>query len=57
MGFDELAERAKDYPPEKVACIIGISADDVRKLARDYATTQPSVIRIGVAVERHRNGG
>ena len=57
VGFDELAERAKDYPPEKVARITGIPADDVRKLARDYATTQPSVIRIGVAVERHRNGG
>ncbi len=56
-GFDELAERAKDYPPEKVARITGIPADDVRKLAREYATTQPSVIRIGVAVERHRNGG
>ncbi len=57
VGFDELAERAKDYPAEKVARITGIPADDVRKLARDYATTQPSVIRIGVAVERHRNGG
>ena len=57
VGFDELAERAKDYPPEKVARITGIAADDVRKLAREYATTQPSVIRIGVAVERHRNGG
>ena len=57
VGFDELAERAKDYPPEKVARITGIPADDVRKLAREYATTQPSVIRIGVAVERHRNGG
>lgn len=57
VGFDELAKRAKDYPPEKVARITGISADDVRKLAREYATTQPSVIRIGVAVERHRNGG
>ena len=57
VGFDELAERAKDYPPEKVARITGIPADDVRKLAREYATTQPPVIRIGVAVERHRNGG
>ncbi len=57
VGFDELAERAKDYPPEKVARITGIPAEDVRKLAREYATTQPSVIRIGVAVERHRNGG
>jgi len=57
VGYDELAERAREYPPEKVAPITGISADDIRKLARDYATTRPSVIRIGVAVERHAGGG
>src|SRR5262249_36766184 len=34
-----------------------IPADDIRKLAREYATTRPSVIRIGVAVERHTGGG
>jgi anaerobic selenocysteine-containing dehydrogenase len=57
VGYDELAERAKEYPPEKVAAITGIPADDIRKLAREYATTRPSVIRIGVAVERHSGGG
>jgi anaerobic selenocysteine-containing dehydrogenase len=56
-GYDELVQRAKDYPPEKMAAITGISADDIRKLAREYATTRPSVIRIGVAVERHAGGG
>jgi anaerobic selenocysteine-containing dehydrogenase len=40
-----------------MAAITGISADDIRKLAREYATTRPSVIRIGVAVERHAGGG
>ena len=44
-------------PPEKVAAITGIPAEDIRKLAREYATTPPSVIRIGVAVERHAGGG
>jgi anaerobic selenocysteine-containing dehydrogenase len=57
VGYDELAERAKQYPPEKVAAITGIPADDIRKLAREYASTRPSVIRIGVAVERHAGGG
>lgn len=57
VGFEELAERAKEYPPEKVAQITGIPADHVRQLAREYAKTQPSVIRIGVAIERHANGG
>jgi len=57
VGYEELVERAKDYTPEKVAGITGIPAEDIRKLAREYATTRPSVIRIGVAVERHSGGG
>lgn len=57
VGFEELAERAADYPPEKVAEMTGIAVEDIRTLAREYATTQPSVIRIGVAIERHASGG
>ena len=57
VGFDELRERAAEYPPERVAELTGVPADQVRRLAREYATTQPSVIRIGVAIERHPSGG
>jgi anaerobic selenocysteine-containing dehydrogenase len=57
LGFDELAERAVQFPPERVSQITGISADDIRTLAREYATTQPSAIRQGVALERNRGGG
>ncbi len=57
VGYDELVERAKQFPPEKVARITGIRADDILTLAREYARTRPSVIRIGVAVERHSGGG
>ncbi len=57
VGYDELVDRASEYTPEKVASITGIDAEDIRKLAREYATTRPSVIRIGVAVERHSGGG
>ena len=53
VGYDELKARAEQFPPEKVADITGIAAEDVRKLAREFATTQPSVIRMGVAIERH----
>ena len=56
-GFDELKERVSAYSPEMVAKITGIPAQDIRTLAREYATTQPSVIRIGVAIERHAGGG
>ncbi|MEQ9640143.1 MAG: molybdopterin-dependent oxidoreductase [Alphaproteobacteria bacterium] len=57
VGYDELKARVADYPPEKVSGITGIPADDVRTLAREFATTEPAVIRIGVAIERHAGGG
>lgn len=57
VGFDELAERAKDYTPEFASAETGIPVDDILRLAREYASTPPAVIRIGVAVERHAGGG
>jgi len=56
-GFDELAERAAAFPPERVEELTGVPADDVRLLAREFAASQPSAIRVGVAVENHPQGG
>ena len=47
----------KDYPPERVAQWTGIAADDIRKLAREYATVRPSVIRLNYGVQRSEGGG
>jgi anaerobic selenocysteine-containing dehydrogenase len=57
VGYDELALRVKEYSPERASKITGIPVDDIVTLAREYASTQPAVIRIGVAIERHANGG
>ena len=57
VGYDELAERVARYTPEWASEQTGIPADDIRTLAREYATSQPSMIRIGVAIERHAGGG
>lgn len=57
LGYDELAARAAEFPPERVEAITGIPAENIRKLAREYATTQPTAIRQGVAVERSPGGG
>ncbi len=57
LGFDALKERAKNRTPEWASEITGISAETIRSLAREYACTQPTAIRLGVALERHHGGG
>lgn len=57
VGFAELAEKAKEYPPEVVAGITGIPAETIVDLARRYAANTPSYIRIGNGLQHHDNGG
>lgn len=56
-GFEELAVQAEKYPPERVAEITGVPADTIVRLAREYAGTTPSFIRIGNGLQHHDNGG
>jgi anaerobic selenocysteine-containing dehydrogenase len=56
-GFAELKARAVEYPAERVAALTGIAADDIIRLAREYATTVPAVIRMNYGVQRSENGG
>jgi anaerobic selenocysteine-containing dehydrogenase len=57
LGFEELRERVRGYPPEKVARICGISAEEVVNLARDYASIKPAAIRVNYGLQRHAGGG
>ena len=57
VGFDALREKAQAYTPERVSAWTGISAEDIRKLAREYATIRPAVIRLNYGVQRSENGG
>ena len=56
VGYKELAERAKTRTPEWAEKVTGIPAEDIRRFAREYATTAPAAIRIGVALERSYGG-
>ena len=57
LGFDALAKRLEDYPPERVARICGLSVSEVVELARDYGTTRPAAIRLNYGMQRHAGGG
>src|SRR3954447_4268013 len=57
LGFDELRERAAEYPSERVAELTGLAAEEIVRLARLYAGTKPAVIHIRYGMQRHSNGG
>jgi anaerobic selenocysteine-containing dehydrogenase len=57
VGFNELRAKVQEYAPEKVSQWTGISSTDIQKLARDYATIRPAVIRMNYGVQRSENGG
>jgi anaerobic selenocysteine-containing dehydrogenase len=57
IGFDALQERLPQYPPERVSAWTGVPADDIRRLAREYATQRPAAIRVNYGVQRCQNGG
>ncbi|NUZ06645.1 molybdopterin-containing oxidoreductase family protein [Piscinibacter koreensis] len=56
-GWPKLRERALEWPPERVAATCGITADEVRGLARDYGSTAPAAIRLNYGMQRVRGGG
>jgi anaerobic selenocysteine-containing dehydrogenase len=61
LGFEQLSQRASKWPPERVAQVCGITADEVVQLARDYGTTaqrgEPVAIRTNYGLQRVRGGG
>jgi molybdopterin guanine dinucleotide-containing S/N-oxide reductase-like protein len=57
LGFDQLRAKVQEYPPQRVAQWTGIAASDIIKLAREYCTTRPAVIRLNYGVQRSERGG
>ncbi|MFQ3582415.1 MAG: molybdopterin oxidoreductase family protein [Chloracidobacterium sp.] len=57
LGFDALRERLESYAPSTVAPIVGLDEAAIVRLAREYAQTQPSAIRVNYGLQRHAGGG
>jgi anaerobic selenocysteine-containing dehydrogenase len=57
VGFDELAARAAQYPPARVAEICGIDESVVVELARAFGSTKKASIRLNYGMQRVRGGG
>ena len=57
LGWEQLRERALQWPPERAAEVCGVPAEQIRQLAKDYGTTQPAAIRLNYGMQRVRGGG
>ena len=55
IGFEELCERVRAYPPEVVAEICGIDAQDIRATARMYARAEAAIIPWGATCDMQSN--
>lgn len=56
-GFDELKAEAAKYPVDKAEELTGVPAEKIKEFARMYASTKPSILRIGYGMQRRVNGG
>ena len=55
-GFDDLKEKIKEFPPEKMEPICGIPAETLREVARMYARSRASIIFWGMGISQHVHG-
>ncbi|ROQ26334.1 formate dehydrogenase major subunit [Streptomyces sp. PanSC19] len=55
-GLDELTDLLADHPPERVAEITGVPADDIRKAARLYGRAERPAVLYGLGVTEHLHG-
>jgi len=55
-GFTDLAERLKDFAPEKMAEVCGVPAVILRTVARAYAKSRASLVFWGMGISQHVHG-
>ncbi len=57
IGWEALRERVVEWTPARTAEVTGLDEATIVELAREYATTRPSFIRLNYGMQRHAGGG
>jgi anaerobic selenocysteine-containing dehydrogenase len=57
VGWPQLRDRLREFPPERVAAVTGLPRDEIVALARLYGTVRPGLIKIADGINRNPNGG
>ncbi len=55
-GFAGLKEMVARYPPERVAQVTGVPADDIRRAARMLAGAKPATLLYAMGITQHTSG-
>ncbi len=55
-GFDEFKAVIDNYPPEKVAEVTGVSAEDIEKMAEYYGKAEAASIVYCMGITQHTSG-
>ncbi len=55
-GFEALAAKLEEYPPDKVAQITGIDAATLRQMAEMYARNKPAAVVYCMGITQHTTG-
>ncbi len=54
--LDNYIQQVSEWTPDRVAAICGLEADEVKRLAREFGTARPAVIRSGIAPQQSVHG-
>jgi anaerobic selenocysteine-containing dehydrogenase len=57
VGWPQFEARLVDYPPERVAALTGVDQQEIMRLARLYAESRPTLIKMSDGLNRNLNGG
>jgi len=57
VGLDALRRRALECGPAQAAEVSGLPVEQIVRLAREYGSTRPALIRTSMGLQRHSNGG
>ena len=57
IGFPQLRERVREYPPERVSAITGVPTATIVALGEAYARAKAAFIRVNYGLQRHAGGG
>jgi len=56
VGWDQFIDRIREFPPQKVSKITGLSIETIETLAVEYATVKPASIFTAMGITHYSNG-